>query len=179
MSDHITYKAQLQVAARVNESDDDLTEAKVKLAVQAFQSGKYPTVRAASSAYDAPYHRTLCRVKGRHSRKHNGGNRTILNEASDRALHAALQRLILWGTHISSHRLWRIANQILVSTSEPEKLPHQVKHRWARRYLARYRHLFKRMKGKPQSLERRLANNYANLEAWFYAFKACCDGGHN
>ncbi|KAI1823325.1 hypothetical protein F4861DRAFT_334775 [Xylaria intraflava] len=67
---------------------DDVIEAKVKEAVDAYQRGQYRSIRAAATAYDAPYHRTRSRCQGHHSRGQNGGNSTARDEdVSDQASH--------------------------------------------------------------------------------------------
>ncbi|KAI0108585.1 hypothetical protein GGR51DRAFT_514301 [Nemania sp. FL0031] len=60
-------------ASRIVSRDAEaLVEAKVQLAVEAIQSGQYSTVKAAAAAFGAPYHRTLSRRRGHHSRRKNG-----------------------------------------------------------------------------------------------------------
>ncbi|KAK7745197.1 hypothetical protein SLS62_009826 [Diatrype stigma] len=138
--------------------EDQLIEATVQLAVQAHRSGAFKSIKAAATFYGAPYHRALSRSKGHHPTSQNGGTHTVLDEAGDRALHAAMQRLVLLGERVSSLRLEQAANEILREQHDQQqqqqqqpdgaqgqqKQPRQVNRRWARRYLARHRHLAKR-----------------------------------
>ncbi|KAI1438270.1 hypothetical protein GGR50DRAFT_485852 [Xylaria sp. CBS 124048] len=69
---------------------DDVIEDRVKGAVQAYQRGQYRSIRAAATAFDAPYHRTRSRCQGHHSRGQNGGNSTARDrEFSDRTSRSA------------------------------------------------------------------------------------------
>ncbi|KAI2643614.1 hypothetical protein GGS21DRAFT_26408 [Xylaria nigripes] len=77
-----------QNAAKRSAAADDIIEAKVKGAVDAYQRGQYRSIRAAATAYDAPYHRTRSRCQGHHSRGQNGGNSTAHNaDVSDQTSH--------------------------------------------------------------------------------------------
>ncbi|KAI0521390.1 hypothetical protein F5B22DRAFT_571694 [Xylaria bambusicola] len=125
-----------------------MVEARVQLAVNAYKLGKFATFKAAAEAFGAPYQRVRRRYNGNHSRQENGGHNKVLNEALETALHSALQRLIVQGTKISSHRLWRTTNELLKTGVEEGQEPRQVRQRWARRYLARNRDLFPRVTGK-------------------------------
>ncbi|KAI1747673.1 hypothetical protein F4782DRAFT_520383 [Xylaria castorea] len=125
----------------VNNRPDADIEARVTLATDAYRSGQYNTIKAAAEAFGAPYHRTRNRCRGRHSRQFNGGNNKVLDEALETALHASLQRLITQGIHISTHIIWRTANDILRLACEDGSEPRHVRQRWARRYLARNRHV--------------------------------------
>lgn len=124
--------------------DDQLVEAKVQLAIQGYRNNKFNSIKAAADFYEAPYRRTMNRLRGHYPVSKNGGRCTVLDEAGDKALHAAMQRLVLQGSRVSSRHVEAAANDILKQICEPGKTPRQVNRRWARRYLEKHRHLSKR-----------------------------------
>ncbi|KAI0402841.1 hypothetical protein F4802DRAFT_334925 [Xylaria palmicola] len=135
----------------------DLIEAKVNLAAKAYQNGQYKTIAAAAEAYEAPYYRTRSRCNGHGFRTDNGGGNRVLDDATESALHSALQRFIIGGIHIDSKQLWHTANEVLKTNCPEGKEPRQINQRWARRFLARNRHIYKKNRPKPQPLQQRPA----------------------
>ncbi|RYC57418.1 hypothetical protein CHU98_g8795 [Xylaria longipes] len=115
-----------QRARKRSVPEPDVVEARVTLAVEAFQTGQHKTIKAAAEAFGAPYHRTRSRLLGRRSRRYNGGNNTVLDEAMEAALHASLQRLVAEGTQITSQQLWRTANELLRLASDEGSQPRQI-----------------------------------------------------
>jgi hypothetical protein len=98
MANDVNRQAQQRTGSSPSEPDD-LIEARLRLAVRAFQTGKYPSMEAAAMAYSAPYQRCL----GHHSRGQDGGDETELStEASDEDTDPSSDRRASGGTCLHS-----------------------------------------------------------------------------
>ncbi|KAI1422477.1 hypothetical protein F5Y12DRAFT_618491 [Xylaria sp. FL1777] len=150
----------------------DIVEAKVTLAIDAYRSGRYSTIKAAAEAFDAPYYRTRGRYQGRHTRELNGGHQKVLTEAMEAALHSAMQRLAAQGARISANRVWCTANDILKLAVDDGSQPQLIGRQSARNFLARNQNLVKKLKkaqsqaqkGPPQPRKGRLQLHKEQLQ---------------
>ncbi|KAI1125121.1 hypothetical protein F5Y10DRAFT_14679 [Nemania abortiva] len=76
----------------VSRTAEALVEAKVQQAVEAFQSGQHKSIRAAATAFGAPYHRTRSRCQGHHSRDRNGRRPIIIGDGINDGVSARTAR---------------------------------------------------------------------------------------
>jgi hypothetical protein len=65
---------------------DPRTEGRVLLAIDAFKKGQFASIRAAATAYDAPYTTTLRRAQGRLPRRECQLNGRKLSSTEELAL---------------------------------------------------------------------------------------------
>ncbi|KAI0199160.1 hypothetical protein F4808DRAFT_433534 [Astrocystis sublimbata] len=132
---------------RASDKPPDAVEMRVNLAVDAYRTGQYKTIMASAKAFGAPYSRTRSRLAGRHARRENGGANTVLDKDTEAALHTKLKLFVQQGVKIDSTATWRACNEVLKDAAKEGTQPRQVRLRWARRYMARNKDLFRFLKG--------------------------------
>ena len=145
-------------------SDYFATEDLVLQACDAFQDEKFPSLRAAALAFNAPYDRVLARHNGRASRSEREPTGRLLDSKEEKGLCIWLDRLNLLRTRPSKRML-----ELAQRHTDPNTRPPRCGAKWAQRFLARHPE-YKLRKDKAREIEREAAEDLQLLIEWFKTF---------
>ncbi|KAG6032136.1 hypothetical protein E4U19_007696 [Claviceps sp. Clav32 group G5] len=125
-----------------------------------FRIRYYKTMTEASKALQVPYHRLRSRIQGRHTVQENGGQNRVLSPEEEAGVLAWAHRQIIQGHHIKSLALVQHTNAIFAARGDcqPDK---QASRRWARRFIKRNAHIFKRTATQSHDAKRKAGANRA------------------
>ena len=134
-------------------SEAQLIEDKVLKAVGAYESGDYPTIKAAADDINAPVQRVSRRLRGIPSTISKGGHNIRLSETQESALYTLIKRYDDLGLPMRVPAITAAANSILRRASKLSTPPAILGPDWTRRFLVRHPK-FIRKKRKPMDINR-------------------------
>jgi hypothetical protein len=121
-------------------ASDPHTEGRVLLAIKAFNQGQFPSIKAAATAYDAPYTTTRLRAQGRPSRHECQPNSRKLSPTEESALENWIISLDPRGFPPRINAVRDMANLLLTARTKSDLLtiPPTVGENWARKFIDRH-----------------------------------------
>ena len=134
-------------------SNAQLIEDKVLEAVGAYESGDYPTIKAAADDIDAPVQRVSRRLRGIPSAISKGGHNKRLSKPQESALCALIRCYDDLGLPMRVPMITAVANSILRRANDPTTPPAIIKPKWTHRFLDRHPEFMKK-KRKPMDINR-------------------------
>jgi hypothetical protein len=118
---------------------DPQTEGRVLLAINAFNQGQFASLKAAATAYDAPYTTTRRRAQGRPPRRECQPNSQKLSSTEESALEKRIISLDTRGFPPRISAVRDIANLLLSARdSKSTNTPPSVGENWARNFIKRH-----------------------------------------
>ncbi|KAG6164268.1 hypothetical protein E4U51_005154 [Claviceps purpurea] len=145
--------------------DDHNLEERTVAGADLFGIRYYKTMTEASKALRVPYHRLRSRIQGRHSVQANGGQNRALSLEEEAEVLTWAHRQITQGHHIKSRALVQHANEIFAAQGDCQR-DKQASPRWARRFIQRNAHIFKRTATHSRDAKRRAgANEMSSLQS--------------
>ena len=134
-------------------SKAQLIEDKVLEAIDAYESGDFPSIQAAADAIDAPSQRVSRRLRGIPSEISKGGQNKRLTEPQESALCSLIKRYDDLNLPMRVPAITAAANSILRRASDPAIPPRPIKPKWTHRFLDRHPEFMKK-KRKPMEINR-------------------------
>jgi hypothetical protein len=125
-------------------------ESRIQVAIQAFENGEYPSMRACAIAFEVPYQKLQARLHGRSTTR--GGHNKALSDEQEKALTTYLDRCIYLGRP-SKKKYLRAAADTILRLNGQKKV---VSKMWTLQFLRRNPQ-YKKIKTKPLAYERQAA----------------------
>jgi hypothetical protein len=123
-----------------NQVSDPQTEGRILLAINAFNQGQFPSLRAAAKAYDVPPATTQRRAHGRPSRRECRPNSQKLTSTEESALENWIISLDTRGFPPRVSTVQQMADLLLAARTkmDPSVIPPTVGKNWTRNFIDRH-----------------------------------------
>jgi hypothetical protein len=153
---------------RHKRGSDPHTEGRVLLAIKAFTQGQFTSIKAAATAYDAPYTTTLRRAQGRPPRRECQPNGRKLSSTEESALENWIISLDTRGFPPRVSAVRDMANLLLSARTKSDlsTTPPTVGENWARKFVNRHDTLKSRFSRK-YDYQRAKNEDPETIRAWF------------